>query len=67
VIAFFCRFALFDGVLDSREAMPPRRSLSSMSSGLTQRVSQTHLNYEMMENQLRMTQDVLPAEQEDHR
>jgi hypothetical protein len=36
---FFCRFALFDGVLDSREAMPLRRSSSSTSSSLTPHVS----------------------------
>jgi hypothetical protein len=64
---FFCRLALFDGVLDSREGMPLRQSSSSMSSDLTPRVSQIHLNYETMENQLRTTQDVLEAEQEDHR
>jgi hypothetical protein len=63
---FFKRFALFDGVLDSKKAMPPRRSLLSTSSSLMFRVTQIHLNYELMENQLRMTQEVL-AEQEDHR
>jgi hypothetical protein len=47
--------------------MPWRRSSSSTSSGLTPRVSQIHLNYESMENQLRMTQEVLAAEQEEHR
>jgi hypothetical protein len=47
--------------------MPLRQSSSSISSGLTPCVFQIHLNYEMMENQLRMTQDVLVAEQEDHR
>jgi hypothetical protein len=31
------------------------------------RVDEIHINYETMENQLRMTQDVLAAEQEDHR
>jgi hypothetical protein len=64
---FFGRFALFDGVLDSREAVPPRRSSSSMFSSLTPRVSQIHLNYEVMENDLRMTKDVLAVEQENHR
>jgi hypothetical protein len=54
-------------VLDSREAMPPRKSSSSMSYGLTPRVSQIHLNYEAMENQLRTTQDTLATKQEDHR
>jgi hypothetical protein len=63
----FYRFALFDGVLDSMEAMSLRRSSSSTSSGLTSRVSQIHLNYETMENQLRTMQDVLAVEQEDHR
>jgi hypothetical protein len=57
-------FALFDGVLDSREAMPPRQSSSSTSSGLIPYVSQIHLNYESMENQFRTTQKVLAAEQE---
>jgi hypothetical protein len=64
---FFGRFALFDGVLDSREAVPPRRSLSSMSSGLTPGVSQIHLNYEAMDNDLRTMKDVLAVEQENHR
>jgi hypothetical protein len=64
---FFCRFTLFGGVLDSREAMPPRWSSSSTSSSFTPRVSQIYLNYEMMENQLWTTEDVLTAEQEDHR
>jgi hypothetical protein len=48
VDCLFWRFALFDGVLDSREAMPPRWSSSSTSSSLTPRVSQMHLNYESM-------------------
>jgi hypothetical protein len=51
--------------MDSREAMPPRRSSSSTSSGPTPRVSQIHLNYESMQNELRSTQDVLVVEQED--
>jgi hypothetical protein len=55
------------GVMDSREVMPPRQSSSSTSSGLTPRVSQIHLNYQTMENQLKTTQDVLVAEKEDHR
>jgi hypothetical protein len=42
------------------EAMPPRGSSSSQSFGLTPRVSQIHLNYEAMENQLGTTQD-MPA------
>jgi hypothetical protein len=54
-------------VVDSREAMSPRGSSSSQSSGLMIRVSHVHLNSEAMENQLRMTQDILTAEQEDHR
>jgi hypothetical protein len=67
VDCFFWRFALFDGVLDSREAMSPRQSSSSTSSSLTSRVSQIHLNYELMQNELRSMQDMLPMEQEDHR
>jgi hypothetical protein len=47
--------------------MPPRQSLLSTSFGLMTRVSQIQLNYEAMKNQLRTTQDVLAAEQEDHR
>jgi hypothetical protein len=54
-------------VVDSREAMPPRGSSSSQSSAISPRISQIHLNYEAMENQLKATQDVLAAEQEDHR
>jgi hypothetical protein len=38
-----------------------------MSCGLTPHVSQIHLNYEAMENQLRTTRDVRVMEQEDHR
>jgi hypothetical protein len=64
---FFGRFALFDGVLDSREAVLPRLSLLSTSSGLMPRVSQIHLNYETMENDLRTMKDVLAVEQENHR
>jgi hypothetical protein len=37
-----------------------------MSSSLMPRVSQIHLNYASMQNELRSTQDVLAAEQEDH-
>jgi hypothetical protein len=67
VDCFFYRFVVFDRVMDSREAMPPRRSSSSTSSGPTPRVSQIHLNYESMQNELRSTQDVLVVEQEDPR
>jgi hypothetical protein len=64
---YFLSYDLFDGVVDSRETMPPWGSSSSQSSNLMSHVSQIHLNYEAMENQLRMIQDVLIAEQEDHR
>jgi hypothetical protein len=47
--------------------MPLRRSSSLQPSGLTPRVSQIHLNYERMENQLRAMQDVLAVEREDNR
>jgi hypothetical protein len=47
--------------------MSPKGSSSSQSSSLTPRVSQIHLNYEAIENQLKTTQDVLAVEQEDHR
>jgi hypothetical protein len=49
----FLWYALFDGVVDSREAMLPRGSSSSRSFGLTPDVSQIHLNYKRMENQLK--------------
>jgi hypothetical protein len=54
-------------VLDSSDARPLRASSSFQSSDLMPRVSQIHLNYEEMENQLRTTQDVLAVEQENHR
>jgi hypothetical protein len=60
-------FALFDGVLDSREVMPSRRSSLSTSSGLMPHVFQINLNYEAMENDLRTTKDVLAVEQENQR
>jgi hypothetical protein len=60
-------FDLFDGVLDCREAMPPRQSSSSTSSSLMPRVSQIHLHYASMQNEPRSTQEVLAVEQEDHR
>jgi hypothetical protein len=37
--------------------MSPRRSSSSTSSGLTPRVSQIHLNYESMQDELREMQE----------
>jgi hypothetical protein len=58
---------MLDGVLDSREAMPPRRCSLSMFSGLTPRASQIHLNYETIENDLRTKKDMLAVEQENHR
>jgi hypothetical protein len=66
LIAFFCRFARFDGVLYSREAMPTRQSSSSMSSCLTSCVSQIHLNYGTMKISSERRKR-LAAEQEDHR
>jgi hypothetical protein len=47
--------------------MPLRQTSSSTSSGLMPHVSQIHLNYETMKNQLRMTQDMLAMKQENHR
>jgi hypothetical protein len=44
-----------------------RQSSSSTSSGLTPRVSQIHLNYEAIENDLKTTKDVLAVEQENYR
>jgi hypothetical protein len=41
---FLKRFALFDGVLDSREAMSPRQSSSSTSFDLMPHVSHINLN-----------------------
>jgi hypothetical protein len=67
VDCFLWRFAQFDGVLDSRKAMPLWQSSSSMSSGLMPHASQIHLNNEMMKNQLRTTQDMLVVKQENHR
>jgi hypothetical protein len=46
-------------VLDSREAMLLRRSVLSSSSGLTPRVSQMHLNYESIQDELRETRESL--------
>jgi hypothetical protein len=37
--------------------MPPRQSLSSSSSGLMPHVSQIHLNYESMQDELRETRE----------
>jgi hypothetical protein len=54
-------------VVDSLEAMSLRGSSLSQSSGFMHRVSQIHLKYELMENQLRAMQDVLTVETEDHR
>jgi hypothetical protein len=39
--------------------MPPRRSSSSSSSGLMPRVSQMHLNYELIQDELRETRESL--------
>jgi hypothetical protein len=47
--------------------MPQWGSSSSQSSGLMPRVSQIYLKYEAMENQHGTMQDMLGAEQEDHR
>jgi hypothetical protein len=55
VDCLFLRFALFDGVLDFKKAMLPRRSSSSSSTGPTPRVSHMHLNYESMQDELRET------------
>jgi hypothetical protein len=47
--------------------MLPRGSSSSQSSGIMSCVSQIHMNYEGLENQLKATLDVLTVEQGDHR
>jgi hypothetical protein len=47
--------------------MLPRGSSSSQSSGIMPCVSQIHMNYEGLENQLKATLDVLTVEQGDHR
>jgi hypothetical protein len=39
--------------------MPLRRSSSSSSSGLMPRVSQMHLNYESMQDELRETRELV--------
>jgi hypothetical protein len=44
-------------VLDSKEAMSSRRSSSSTSSDLTPCVFQMHLNYELMQDELREMQE----------
>jgi hypothetical protein len=54
----FLRYVLFDGVIDSTEAISSKGSSSqSSSSGLTLHVSQIHLNYSRVEEHLRVTQD----------
>jgi hypothetical protein len=60
----FLRYALFNGVVDSREALSPRGSSSSQSSNIMPHVSQINLNYEVMENQLKAMQGTLTVEQE---
>jgi hypothetical protein len=63
----FLRYALFDGMVDSGEAMSSKGSSSFQSSDIMPRVSQINLNYEVMENQLKATQGTLAVEQEEHR
>jgi hypothetical protein len=41
--------------------MSPRRSSSSTSSGVTPRVSQMHINYESMQDELREMQESMNA------
>jgi hypothetical protein len=53
-------------VVDSRAALPSKGSNSSQSSGLMPRVSQIHLNYDRVQDQLRATQDKLATEREDN-
>jgi hypothetical protein len=49
---------MFDGVIDSTEAISSKgSSFQSSSSGLTLHVSQIHLNYSRVEEHLRVTQD----------
>jgi hypothetical protein len=50
LFAFLKRYAMFNGVVDSREAISSRGSSLSQSSGLTSHVSLIHLNYKRMEN-----------------
>jgi hypothetical protein len=45
----------------------PSKGSSSQSSSLTPHVFQIHVNYERMENYLRVMQDVLMVEREDNR
>jgi hypothetical protein len=47
--------------------MPSRGSSSSQSSSLTPRVSQIHLNYDRVEEQLKAKQDELAVERETSR
>jgi hypothetical protein len=55
-------YDLFDGMVDLREAMSSKGSSSQSSSGLMPRVSQIHLDYDRVEEQLIATQDELAAE-----
>jgi hypothetical protein len=55
-------YDLFDGMVDLREAMLSKGSSSQSSSGLMPRVSQIHLDYDRVEEQLIATQDELAAE-----
>jgi hypothetical protein len=54
-------------VVDSRVAMPLKGSSSQSSFGLMPHVSQIHLNYGRVQEELRSTQDKLAAGREANR
>ena len=62
ITKFFLRFAMFPGVLDSREARPSRGSSSQSSPSFSPRISQRDLQVQKMEEQLKQTQEELAAE-----
>jgi hypothetical protein len=54
-------------VVDSSEAMPSRGSSSQSSSNLTPRISQIHLDYNRVQEELRATREELATERETNR
>jgi hypothetical protein len=64
---FFKMYALFDGVVDLREASSSKGSPFQSSFGLTPHISQKHMDYSRMQEELRAMQDELVAERETNR
>jgi hypothetical protein len=58
---------MFNGVVDLREAMPLMGSSSQSSSGLMPCVSQIHLDYSRVQEELRAMQDELEVERKANR